>query len=126
MPEKIIVKLKMDFLCTTYMFLFLYPSANIVSGIDQYMYYHQLRTVRVSNAEPTATSKGSLVQCAVHCSQNDDCWVAQWHADDELCEMFDYRLTISLVYPINTGNSTTTVLFGKPISGKNAFYDVLL
>ena len=98
------------------MFLFLYPSANIISGIDQY--YHQLRSVRVSNAKPTAKSKGSLVQCAAHCSQNDDCWIAQWHANDELCEMFDYKLTISLVYPTDTGNSTTTVLFGKPISGK--------
>ena len=107
--------MKMDNLCALFLFFILSLCANIVTGIDIARWY-RLQTVRVSNEVATATSEGSLAQCAAQCSQNDDCWVAQWHENNELCEMFDYRLTITLVYPIDPGNST--VLFGSPISGK--------
>ena len=97
--------------------VFFFSCTNVVICIDISQFY-RLQTVRVNNEIPTATSRGSLVQCAAQCSQFDDCWVAQWDKKDELCEMFDYRLSISLVYPIDPETSAVTVLFGSPISGK--------
>ena len=111
-------KMKLYNLSRFFMVLVFYSCETIVRGINNLQQYAQLRTVRVDNGEPTATSQGSLLKCAALCTQHNDCWMAQWHSNNNLCEMFDYRSTITLIYPLDPETSTTSVLFGKPISGK--------
>ena len=110
----------MGFSYTLFIFLIAYLCAYITqaASIGAEQFYFQLRSVRVTNDIITAISHGSLIECATRCSLNADCWIAMWHEDDEVCEMYDYQLTISLEYPVNAGSSTEVVLFGKPISGK--------
>ena len=63
-------------------------------------------------------SAKSRLHCAVLCTDNEDCDLAQWEPDTSECHLHSERNLIAF-YPLTNGVSTSTVMIGKPLQSKS-------
>ena len=63
----------------------------------------------------------SKPHCAVLCSQNPQCDLAQFNPETSECHLHSEQ-NLVVFYPLTNGISTSTVMIGKPLNCKSALF----